>query len=97
MLRAAAATLFITFLLLFFYSNYEAHLSSDAQRGKKNLEHLTAVKPGMDTAQVLRIMGQPAWRSRFKKPQQETVFGYTVPAGSSADCQVVFDAQMHVR
>ena len=72
--------------LLIGYSIYDSEYSTAAVVGKENVKKLKDVQVGMDSLNVLEIMGRPSGRYVFK---EETFYNYEVPPGSSYQAQII--------
>lgn len=83
--------IFIAFLLvvylIIFYNDY---LTGAAQEGRKNAENINKVKIGMDTTEVLKIMGKPY--ERYNNERKEIFYNYIPHPSSSTSIQVIFDS-----
>lgn len=69
-----------------FYNDY---LSNEAVVGRKNAENIKKIKIGMDTTQVLKIMGEPEEKYTY---QGTKFFNYAHPLASSETIQIKFDS-----
>lgn len=80
----------IAFLIgsIFIYANFYPNFRQSDKLATKNIENIEKVTLGMDTLQVLDIMGQPIERRNFKG---ELFFDYDVPSGYSMQCQIIFN------
>jgi outer membrane protein assembly factor BamE (lipoprotein component of BamABCDE complex) len=81
---------FSIFIVLFtiYLCNTEI-LPSDYSIPRKNVEKIKLVELGMDSLQVIQIMGQPLEKREFKR---EIFFDYEVPQVWSTQCQIIFDS-----
>jgi outer membrane protein assembly factor BamE (lipoprotein component of BamABCDE complex) len=77
----------VAFLIgsIFIYATFYSNFRQSDKLATKNIEKITL---GMDTLQVLDIMGQPIERRNFKG---ELFFDYDVPSGYSMQCQIIFN------
>ena len=79
----------ILILFVTVYINYESKYSKDAIIARENLQNVQKVIIGMDTSQVLGIMGHPIDKRFYKG---ELFYDYEVPSGLSLQCQIIFDS-----
>jgi outer membrane protein assembly factor BamE (lipoprotein component of BamABCDE complex) len=78
-------TLILVIIILFIY---HTHLSKQAVIGKANLVQIKEIEIGMDTLEVLEIMGEPIKKRNFKN---EIFYDYELPTGSSGQLTISFD------
>lgn len=78
----------ILILIILFSFLYHTHFSKQALIGKANLEKIKEVEIGMDTLSVLKIMGEPIEKRKFKN---EIYYDYELPSGSSGQLTISFD------
>jgi hypothetical protein len=82
---------------LVLYANYDTYFSTAARASTVNGRNIRRVRIGMDTAQVHRIMGPPAYFSRFTWPELETVYGYPHRPGTSDSYQITVNRKGNVK
>lgn len=70
------------------FYNYQFESSSEAIIANNNLQNIQEVEIGMDTSQVLAIMGHPIDMRNYKG---ELFYDYEMPFGVSFQCQIIFD------
>lgn len=68
---------------------YYIYFSQDALTGKRNIENLGKIKQGMDSVEVVNIMGTPfnIWQL-----DNERVFVYDTPPLYSEAIKIIFDS-----
>jgi len=71
------------------FLNYEFKNSSEAVTARNNLQNIKEIEIGMDTTQVLTIMGHPIDKRNHKG---ELFYDYEIPSGLSLQCQIIFDS-----
>lgn len=85
-----AALILLLMMGTFFYYIY---FSPDALKGKRNIENLVKIKQGMDSVEVVNIMGTPfnIWQL-----DTERIFVYSTPPLYSEAIQIKLDSVGHV-
>ncbi|MBY5951766.1 hypothetical protein KUV23_12325 [Algoriphagus marincola] len=76
-------------ILSFIIYNYKVKYNFKEKIANKNLDNIKKIKIGMDTTEVLGIMGDPIDKRRYKS---ELFYDYGMPSGTSIQCQIIFDS-----
>ncbi len=79
----------IAILVIFGMTLFESTKNQQAIVNDNNLKNIREVEIGMDTSQVLTIMGSPLYKRTF---QGELFYDYEMPSGVSFQCQIIFDS-----
>ena len=85
-----AIGLIVSFVI---YTIYNSNFSDTDIKGENNFNNITKIKIGMDSSEVLGIMGPPLEK---RKDKGEVYYDYDVPYGASAQCQIIFDTNGRV-
>ncbi|MCF8302126.1 MAG: hypothetical protein K9I94_02535 [Bacteroidales bacterium] len=89
MIKKLFITAGVILLLILLILLYNSNFSDSAKKGNKNLDNIQNVKIGMDTLEVLSIMGKPENRWVFKS---EIFFDYQLPPGKSGQLTLSIDS-----
>ena len=68
---------------------FNSHFSKSAKMGKENIKNIRRIEIGMDTLEVLSIMGVPDQRWAFKT---EIFYDYDLPPGVSGQLTLSIDS-----
>jgi hypothetical protein len=76
-------------LLIVLVIIFNSHFSKSARIGKENLRNIQRIEIGMDTSQVISIMGEANQRWIFKN---EIFYDYDLPPGISGQLTLSIDS-----
>jgi hypothetical protein len=75
-------------ILIILCGNFISCINGPSNPGNENLKNIKLVEIGMDTSQVITIMGEPIQKRLFK---ENLFFDYDLPKGSSGQLTITFD------
>lgn len=77
------------FLGVIIFLKYDSDVSPTAMLGEKNKSNFKRVSIGMDSVEVVKIMGLPEDRWEFRT---EITYSYSLPPGESGSCTFTFNS-----
>lgn len=86
------AVLMIVLSFIIVYNSNVKHTLKE-EIAYRNLENIKKIQIGMDTTEVLNIMGSPMEKRNYNS---ELFYDYETPSGTSIQCQIIFDSSGQV-